>query len=92
MIAPDGTKIPLFSGVGGTGSNFINTVFDDSALDSDRPGTAPFTGTFRPTGTLASFGGTRSTSEPAGQSVPGVWTLQLTNSKTGVTGTLEAGR
>jgi subtilisin-like proprotein convertase family protein len=89
LIAPDGTKITLFSGVGGTGSNFVNTIFDDSALNPIASGTAPFTGTFKPTGTLSTFGGhTVDFKNTANQWVPGVWTLQLTNSKTGVTGTL----
>ena len=30
LIAPGGQEVPLFSGVGGTGSNFINTVLDDA--------------------------------------------------------------
>ena len=64
LVAPDGTKIPLFSGVGGTGANFVNTVFNDSATTSIAAGTAPFTGTFRPeyplnpTDTLTSLDGT----------------------------------
>ena len=93
LIAPDGTKIPLFSDVGGTGSNFVNTIFDDSALTPIASGTAPFTGTFKPTGSLSTgasslLGHTVDFKNTAGQWVPGVWTLQLTNSKTGVTGTL----
>ena len=56
LIAPDGTQVPLFSGVGGTGTNFINTVFDDSAENSITTGTAPFTGSYRPTGMLSSPG------------------------------------
>ena len=53
-------------------------------------GTAPFTGSFRPTGTLSSLDGHRSTSRIRfGQWVPGIWTLQLTNTKTGATGTLD---
>ena len=92
LIAPDGTQIPLFSNVGGTGSNFVNTIFDDSALTPIASGTAPFTGTFKPTGSLStgasSRGHTVDFKNTANQWVPGVWTLQLTNSKTGVTGTL----
>src|SRR5208283_2294602 len=90
LIAPDGTQVPLFSGVGGTGSNFINTVFDDTAENSITMGTAPFTGTYRPTGTLSTLDGhTVDMQNSAGQWVPGVWTLQLTNSQTGTTGMLD---
>ena len=55
LIAPDGTQVTLFSGVGGTGSNFINTVFDDSAATSITTGTAPFTGSYQPTSSLSAL-------------------------------------
>jgi subtilisin-like proprotein convertase family protein len=83
LIAPDGTQVTLFSGVGGTGSNFINTVFDDSADSSITTGTAPFTGSYRPAQSLSTLDGhTVDMPNPAAPSlwVPGVWTLQLTNS------------
>ena len=48
LMAPDGTLGPALLGVGGSGANFVNTVFDDSAATSITQGTAPFTGTFRP--------------------------------------------
>ncbi len=92
LIAPDGTQVPLFSGVGGTGSNFINTTFDDSAETSitDPGAAAPFTGSYRPSGQLSTLDGhTVDIKNAAGLWVPGVWTLQITNTKTGTTGTLE---
>ena len=91
LIAPNGTKVPLFSGVGGSGANFVNTVFDDSAQTSITAGTAPFTGTFQPTGKLSTLNGvTVDMPNPLSvQWVPGVWTLQLTNTKTGSTGMLD---
>ena len=80
----------MFSGVGGNGSNFVNTVFDDAAENSITTGTAPFTGTFQPTGTLSTLDGhTVDIKNSVDQWVPGVWTLQLTNTMTGVTGTLD---
>jgi len=89
LIAPDGTQVPLFSGVGGTGSNFINTVFDDTAENSITTGTAPFTGTYRPTGTLSTLDGhTVDMQNSFGQWISGTWTLQLTN-KSGSTGMLD---
>ena len=44
LIAPDGTQVTLFSGVGGNGSNFVNTVFDDSAREFDHHGHGPLHG------------------------------------------------
>ena len=92
LVAPDGTSVPLFSGVGGNGANFINTTFDDAAETSITTGKAPFTGTFQPTGQLSSLDGkTVDMKNPLDPAlwVPGVWKLVLTNSKTGATGTLE---
>ena len=70
LISPTGTQVPLFTNVGGTGSNFTNTVFSDSALTSIDSGTAPFTGTYQAQGLLSSL---------IGQNVSGQWTLQLVN-------------
>jgi len=83
LIAPDGTAVTLFSGVGGNGSNFTNTIFDDSAATSITAGTAPFTGAFKPSGpgTLSNFNG---------KSIEGNWTLQVVNSRNGAVGTLNS--
>ena len=92
LIAPNGTQVTLFSDVGGSGSNFINTVFDDSAENSITTGTAPFTGTYQPDRYALDPGRPDGRHpEPAGSSlwVPGVWTLQLTNTATGATGMLD---
>ncbi len=89
LIAPDGTQVPLFSGVGGTGSNFINTEFSDSAETPIASGTAPFTGIYKPTGTLASLNNLPvDFKNTFGLWVPGVWTLELTASQ-GATGVLD---
>ena len=82
----------MFSGVGGSGSNFINTVFDDAAENSITTGTAPFTGTFQPTGTALDPGwphGRHARTPDPALWVPGVWTLQLTNTETGASGMLD---
>src|SRR5579871_5929143 len=57
LIAPDGTTVTLFSGVGGTGKGFTSTVFDDSATTPIAAGTAPFTGAFQPASQLAALVG-----------------------------------
>jgi len=51
------TTIELFSDVGGDGNHFINTVLDDEADVAITAGAAPFSGTFRPEGSLSAFDG-----------------------------------
>jgi subtilisin-like proprotein convertase family protein len=79
LTSPASTRIQLFSQVGDGGANFINTVLDDAASTAITAGTAPFTGSFRPTAALASF---------LGQDPAGSWTLEITNSEASNTGTL----
>ena len=67
--------------VGGSGDNFIGTVLDDDASVNISSGTAPFTGTFRPTKPLSQF----HNSNPAG-----LWILRIYDRATGNTGTLKA--
>ena len=86
LVAPNGTTIPLFSGVGGTGANFINTVFSDSASSSIALGSAPFTGTYLPEYPLNSA----TLSSLQGMVADGVWHLEFTNTQTGATGTLDS--
>ena len=90
LIAPNGTEVTLFSGVGSTGANFVNTVLDSSAETPIANGTAPFTGTYAPAGSLSSLVGLPvDFMNSFGLWVPGVWTLQLTSSSSAVTGTLD---
>jgi len=58
LRSPQGTRVELFAGEGGSGSNFVNTALDDDAsLDIHFGGTAPFTGRYRPEGALTNFNG-----------------------------------
>ncbi|MGF1555100.1 reprolysin-like metallopeptidase [Paucihalobacter sp.] len=57
LISPTGTEVILSDGNGGNGDNYTNTVFDDDAVDLIINGTAPFTGTFQPEGSLSLFNG-----------------------------------
>ena len=84
LIAPNGTQVPLFSNL--FGSNFINTVFDDTAASSITQGTAPYTGTFVPAypPNSPTLSGLKSL-----KSADGTWTLLLTNTQTGATSTLD---
>src|SRR5262249_26976932 len=84
-----GTKVPLFAGLTTNNANFINTVLDDDAVTLITAAQAPFTGTFKPTGSLAALNGHAvDIKNTVGQWVPGVWMLELTNSKAGISGTL----
>ena len=70
----------LFTDVGGSADNFLNTTFDDEAATPITGGTAPFAATFRPEGLLSDFDG---------EDGSGVWTLELGDDFTGAdTGTL----
>ena len=94
LIAPDGTQVPLFSGVGGNGANFINTTFDDAAENSITDRHSSLHRTYRPAGQLSTLDGQTvdMKNPPSALWVPGVWTLQLTNTKTGTPAPSKTGR
>ncbi len=50
---PDATMVELSTDNGSTGDNYTNTVFDDEASTAITAGTAPFTGSYRPEGSLS---------------------------------------
>jgi subtilisin-like proprotein convertase family protein len=79
LIAPDGTRVTLFSGVGGAGANFTDTILDDQAFDPITTAGAPFTGRFRPAEALAAL---------AGKELRGTWTLEVTDGTGNNAGTL----
>lgn len=70
LTGPDGTRVELFSEVGGGGDHFDETTFDDETGTSIAKAPAPFKGRFRPKGLdkkqpgLSSF---------KGKNVQGVW-------------------
>ncbi len=57
IIGPDNTDVVLSANHGGSGDNYIGTIFDDSAATPVSSGAAPFTGTFRPDQPLSVFNG-----------------------------------
>ncbi len=67
--------------VGGTGDNFINTILNDSASNSISGGTAPFTGSFKPSKVLSQFNNS---------TVNGNWILKVYDRTSGNTGVLKA--
>jgi len=81
LIAPDGTRVELFTDVGGGDDNFTDTMLDDEAAESIVDGTAPFTGSYQPEGQLADL---------IGIPLAGIWTLEITDDAGGDEGTLNA--
>ncbi|TND08571.1 MAG: Spore coat protein CotH [Bacteroidetes bacterium] len=71
LVAPDGTEIILFSGVGGSDDDFTNTCLNSNASTSILSGTAPFTGTFKPQGQMGYVNN--------GQNGNGTWKLRITD-------------
>jgi subtilisin-like proprotein convertase family protein len=67
LTAPNGTTVQIVDRRGGTGANFQNTTFDDSAR-SVAYGAAPYAGTYQPESLLSALNGS-----PAG----GVWKLTI---------------
>lgn len=57
LVSPNGIEVILSNRRGGTGDNYTGTTFDDAASTAISAGKAPFTGTFRPDGSLAAFNG-----------------------------------
>ena len=82
LIGPDGkTQVALFNAGDLSGANLTSTTFSDAASMSLSSGTAPYTGTFKPSDA-------QGLAKLIGQSVNGTWTLQITDTATGVSGTL----
>ncbi len=82
LIAPDGTRVPLFYEIG-FGANFTNTTFDDTAsVPITSPFVrAPYTGTFRPQGRLSTL---------VGKVANGRWLLEVSDGFAGDSGTLDS--
>ena len=85
LIAPDGTRIRLFTAVGAGGSrmNFTGTVFDDAAGTPIQFGQAPFFGRFKPQDSLRLLVQRNLASK-------GTYTLEITNASSTVSGTLSS--
>lgn len=74
LIGPDGTRIELFTAVGGNDDNFEETIFDDQASVPITKGRPPFEGEFLPEGILKRQPGLSSFN---GKSIQGTWQLSL---------------
>lgn len=69
IVAPDGTEALLFGNIGGGDDNFTNTCLNVNATSSISASTAPFTGTFQPTGQMGLVNN--------GQNPNGTWFLRV---------------
>lgn len=71
IIAPDGTSANLAAGVGGDGDNFTNTCFRWDATTAIASGSAPFSGTFKPSGQMGLVNN--------GQNPNGTWKVSVSD-------------
>ena len=81
LISPQGTRVELFTDVGGSSDNFRDTTLDDQAANAITSGTAPFTGAFQPEGSLATLNG---------ELAAGTWTLEISDDFTVEGGSLNS--
>jgi subtilisin-like proprotein convertase family protein len=79
LVAPNGTRVTLFSKVGGASDNFTNTIFDDQASTSITSGSGPFSGSYRPESLLSALNGI---------DAAGVWKLEIRDTALQNSGTL----
>jgi subtilisin-like proprotein convertase family protein len=80
LVGPTGIRVELFSDVGTSSDNFVDTQLSDEAAAPITSGAGPFSGTYRPEGSLAAFDGL----DPNG-----VWTLEVHDDATSDIGELQ---
>jgi len=78
---PNGGQVVLAKQRGGTGNDYIHTVFDDEASTPIGSGAPPFAGSFRPEQPLAAADGIHAA---------GAWSLRVVNSGGSTPGTLNS--
>lgn len=95
LIDNNGKKLELSTDNGDMGDDFFTTVFTDSAPTSIVSGSAPFNGSYRPEGSLASSdapvnrtGNIRTLAGFNGQDPNGTWTLRIGDDENILEGTL----
>lgn len=74
LTGPDGTRIELFTAVGGSDDHFERTLFDDQARTSIVKARPPFEGSFQPEGLVKRQ---PSLSTFNGKSINGAWQLTI---------------
>jgi subtilisin-like proprotein convertase family protein len=96
LVGPDNCgALELSTGNGGSGDNYVNTILTTSAtniIGSGGNNTAPFTGTYRPEGTISTPPASNTFSLPTtainGCPIDGIWTLKVFDAVSGDNGTL----
>lgn len=81
IVSPLGTAVLLVDNLGGSGDNYIGTVFDDQAAESILSPRAPYTGTYRPMDQLSVFNG---------EDMFGTWTLRVSDQAGGDLGVINS--
>lgn len=81
LVSPSGTRVELVTDLVSNETEMTNTTFDDGARSSILTGENPFTGRFRPEGSLLDLNG---------ESPAGVWTLEITDDNRTDFGTLDS--
>lgn len=74
LTGPDGQRVELFGGVGGSGNNFEDTLFDDQASNPITKGRPPFEGSYLP---AAAIRKEPSLSYFNGKNARGIWQLVI---------------
>jgi len=80
LFDPSGNYVTLSSDNGGSGDNYVNTVFQAGGADITA-GTAPFTGTYAPEVAFTTF---------LRGAANGTWTLRVIDDQNNQTGTLDS--
>lgn len=81
LTSPFSTRIALSSGNGGTGSDYIDTIFDDTCMTSIIDGMAPFTGCYGPEDPLLML---------VDESSDGLWILEVGDDSLGNVGSIQS--
>jgi cysteine-rich repeat protein len=81
LISPAATAIDVSSDNGGTGDDYVSTIFDAAAATSITAGVAPFRGRFQSEATLATLDG---------QAASGTWTFKVVDDTAADAGVLGA--
>ena len=79
LTAPDGTTVNLFAASGNPGANISGLILDDQATTLISDGGDPFSGRFRPSGSLATLNG---------KNPLGTWTLNVADQDASNAGTI----
>ncbi|NOQ74760.1 MAG: hypothetical protein GQ574_22290 [Crocinitomix sp.] len=82
LIDPNGDTYELTTDNGGGGNNYIVTCFDMTAGTDINAGSAPFNGSYVPEGDIGLANN--------GQDANGTWTLEVTDDRSGTSGTLNS--